>query len=273
MTSFLSVENLSILDEENKPLVRNVSFSIPSESVFFLVGETGSGKTPIAQAIAGTLAKRLSVCGKVFLKKQNLLSVKEKELKKIWGRYLFLMPQEPSTALNPLLSVFRQVREVFQHLRGMDRHTARTATQNLFSALGITQEASRERPGKLSGGMAQRALLAMALASPAEFILLDEPTKGLDSSRKEDATALVKGIINAGKTLLCITHDFSLPKQIGGQTGVLFSGLLVESGDSQIVLQHPSHPYTQGLLNALPERGLHPISDELLAQLERAWCH
>jgi ABC-type glutathione transport system ATPase component len=273
MTPFLNVQNLSIFDEENEHLVRDVSFSIPSKSVFFLVGETGSGKTLIAQAIAGTLAKRLSVCGEVLLKKQDLLSIRGKELKKLWGRALFLMPQEPFTALNPLLSVFRQVREVFQHLRGMDRHTAKTATQDLFSALDITPEASRERPGKLSGGMAQRVLLAMALASPAEFILLDEPTKGLDSSRKEDATALVEGILKAGKTLLCITHDLSLPQQIGGQTGVLFSGLLVESGDSQMVLQHPSHPYTRGLLKALPERGLHPIPDELLAQLEKAWCY
>lgn len=271
MISSLSVQHLFILDEKKKPLVQNVSFSISSKSVFFLIGETGSGKSLIAQTIAGRLPKRLTAKGKIFFEKQNLLLLKDSERQKLWGKSLFLMPQEPFSALNPLLSVFHQVREIFEYTKGMKRNQANESTKDILSILGIPYQVSKEKPHKLSGGMAQRVLLAMALASPAKFILLDEPTKGLDSSRKKDAILLIKEILNNGKTLLCITHDLSLPLAIEGNIGILFRGILVEEGKSKDILGSPTHPYTQGLLDALPERGLHPIPEELLEKLERTW--
>lgn len=272
MKTMLSVEKLSILDEADVPLVRDVSFSVPEGEAFFLVGETGCGKTLIGQAVAGTLAKRLSSRGAVFFEGADVLKMSGEDREKLWGRSLCLLPQEPFSALNPLLSVFRQVREVFEKVRGMKRKESEREAGRLFSFLGISSEASAERPGKLSGGMAQRALLAAVLASPARFILLDEPTKGLDSASKEDAMILVRKILRSGRTLLCITHDLSLPLKTGGWTGVLFGGMMAESGPSREILERPSHPYTRGLLNALPERGLHPIPDELLKGLEKAWA-
>ncbi|MDN5319278.1 MAG: hypothetical protein PWR00_1241 [Thermovirga sp.] len=270
MNSSLLVHNLFILDEERQPLVRNVSFSVPPRSVFFLVGETGSGKSLIAQTIAGTLPERLTAKGKIFFEGRNILLLESRERQKLWGHSIFLIPQEPFVALNPLLSVFYQVREIFEHVRKMKKNQASEYTKHILSSLGIPYHASKEKPYKFSGGMAQRALLAMALASPAKIVILDEPTKGLDSSRKEDAILLIKEVLNNGKTVLCITHDLSLPLRIGGNIAILFRGKLVEKGNSRTVLEFPSHPYTRGLLNAMPEFGLKPIPEELLEKLERA---
>lgn len=271
MTTLLSVDRLSIFDERGLPLVRDISFSLSEGEALFLVGETGCGKTLLSQAIAGTLPARLSARGEILFRGKNLLEMTERERQELWGREIFLLPQEPFAALNPVLSVYRQVREIFQKVRKMHRHEASEKTGDLFSSLGISRKASFEPPRKLSGGMAQRALLAAALASSASFILLDEPTKGLDSSLKEEALFLVKGILENGKTLLCITHDLSLPLETEGKTAVLFGGLLVEFGESRKILSAPSHAYTRGLLNALPERGLHPIPEDLLQNMERAW--
>lgn len=268
---YLTVKNLYILDEAGIPLVKDISFSMAENGIFFLVGETGSGKTLITQAIAGTLAKRLTARGKVLFDGRNLLEFGDRQWKELWGKSLFLIPQEPFAALNPLLSVSRQVREIFEHIRSMDRRSAARETDRILDSLDISPSAAAERPGKLSGGMAQRVLLSTALASPADMIILDEPTKGLDSDRKEEAIRLIGKLLGSGKTVLCITHDLALPMKLGGRTGVLFSGMLVESGPSGQLFEAPSHPYTKGLLDALPERGLNPIPDDLLRQMERAW--
>ncbi len=271
MKTLLAINDLSIFDEAGLPLVRDISFSIVEGSALFLVGETGCGKTLISQAVAGTLPPRLTPRGSIPFRGRDLLKMPQKEREALWGRDIFLLPQEPFSALNPVLSVHRQVREIFSRVRGEKKSTSREKTHRLFASLGISREASFEEPRKLSGGMAQRALLATALASPAPLVLLDEPTKGLDSSSKESILLLIKSLLENRKTLLCITHDLSIPLEIGGDTGVLFGGLLVEFGKSRELLSHPSSPYTRGLLNALPERGLHPIPEELIQHMERAW--
>ena len=271
MKPFVSVKGLDILDEELIPLVRNVSFDIPKGEVFFLVGETGCGKTLVAQTVARTLPERLTPRGSVRLAGQEIMELQDEDRRALWGRSLFLMPQEPFEALAPQLSVRRQLRDIYQHVLGRERNCAAHEADVLLSSLDIPPGWRKARPRRLSGGMAQRVLLAMALASPAEFILLDEPTKGLDPQRRGDAVELIRGLIAKGKTLLCITHDLTLPIELGGRVGVMYGGLLLEAGVSEDVLSSPSHPYTQGLLNAMPERGLHPIPDALLDSLEKAW--
>ena len=269
----LNINNLSISSiPEHKTLVGSVSFSVRQGEPFTLIGETGCGKTLIAQALTGALSKDLSATGSIEFDGINLVGLSGKKRRKLWGKRMFLLPQEPRLALNPSMRVIKQVAEVLRYLRGQESKNALKNAGTLFSELGLSSSRDgRQYPFRLSGGMNQRILLAIALATPAEFIVADEPTKGLDADLKESAVRLLQNLVERGKTLLCITHDLAVARDLGGNIAVMYGGYIVESGPADKVLDSPVHPYTQGLIKAAPENGLEPIPDHVLSSMKTAW--
>ena len=269
----LNINNLSISSiPEHKTLVGSVSFSVRQGEPFTLIGETGCGKTLIAQALTGALSKDLSATGSIEFDGINLVGLSGKERRKLWGKRMFLLPQEPRLALNPSMRVIKQVAEVLRYLRGQESKNALKNAGTLISDLGLSPSRDgRHYPFRLSGGMNQRILLAIALATPAEFIVADEPTKGLDADLKDSAVRLLQNLVERGKTLLCITHDLAVARDLGGNIAVMYGGYIVESGPADKVLDSPVHPYTQGLIKAAPENGLEPIPDHVLSSMKTAW--
>ena len=269
----LNINNLSISSiPEHKMLVGSVSFSVRQGEPFTLIGETGCGKTLIAQALTGALSKDLSATGSIEFDGINLVGLSGKKRRKLWGKRMFLLPQEPRLALNPTMRVIKQVAEVLRYLRGQESKNALKNAGTLISDLGLSPSRDgRHYPFRLSGGMNQRILLAIALATPAEFIVADEPTKGLDADLKDSAVRLLQNLVERGKTLLCITHDLAVARDIGGNIAVMYGGYIVESGPAEKVLDSPVHPYTQGLIKAAPENGLEPIPDHVLSSMKTAW--
>lgn len=269
----LNINNLSISSiPEHKTLVGSVSFSVRQGEPFTLIGETGCGKTLIAQALTGALSKDLSATGSIEFDGINLVGLSEKKRRKLWGKRMFLLPQEPRLALNPSMRVIKQVAEVLRYLRGQESKNALKNAGTLISDLGLSPSRDgRHYPFRLSGGMNQRILLAIALATPAEFIVADEPTKGLDADLKESAVRLLQNLVERGKTLLCITHDLAVARDLGGNIAVMYGGHIVESGPAEKVLDSPVHPYTKGLIKAAPENGLEPIPDHVLSSMKTAW--
>ena len=269
----LNINNLSISSiPEHKTLVGSVSFSVRQGEPFTLIGETGCGKTLIAQALTGALSKDLSATGSIEFDGINLVGLSGKKRRKLWGKRMFLLPQEPRLALNPSMRVIKQVAEVLRYLRGQESKNALKNAGTLISDLGLSPSLDgRQYPFRLSGGMNQRILLAIALATPAEFIVADEPTKGLDADLKDSAVRLLQNLVERGKTLLCITHDLAVARDLGGNIAVMYGGHIVESGPAEKVLDSPVHPYTKGLIKAAPENGLEPIPDHVLSSMKTAW--
>ena len=269
----LNINNLSISSiPEQKTLVKNISFSVRQGEPFTLIGETGCGKTLIAQALTGALSKDLSATGSIEFDGMNLVGLSGKERRKLWGKRMFLLPQEPRLALNPSMRVIKQVAEVLRYLRGQQPKNALKNANTLISDLGLSPSRDgRQYPFRLSGGMNQRILLAIALATPAEFIVADEPTKGLDADLRDSVVRLLQNLVERGKTLLCITHDLAVARDLGGNIAVMYGGYIVESGPAEKVLDFPAHPYTRGLIKAAPENGLEPIPDHVLSSMKTAW--
>ncbi len=267
----LRVSKLSIRSViKRKQPVRGVSFSVQKGKAFTLVGETGSGKTLVAQAVCGNLSGELTADGKIEYKGVDLVRLSRREKRRLYGKELFLLPQEPDSALDPTMRVISQVAEVFRYVRGYAVKDLHHRLAPIFSDLDLSlSEAGRLYPCQLSGGMKQRILLAISLAVPAGFIVVDEPTKGLDKLSRTSAVHRLSNLLEKGKTLLCITHDLGVARELGGHMAVMYDGCIVESGSVNHVLNSPRHPYTRGLIGAAPENGMIPIDEEVLAAMKQ----
>ncbi|WP_426767803.1 ABC transporter ATP-binding protein [Erwinia aphidicola] len=229
-----------------------VSFSLAAGRPFTLLGETGSGKSLLAQAVTGLLPRELTASGTLHFEGQQL-PLASRPARALWGHTLGILPQEPWLALDPTMRAGEQVAESYRLVRAMSKTRARQAAQADLAALGVAHAADR-LPQALSGGMAQRVAFAAARAGGAKIIVADEPTKGLDVARRDEVIALLLAEVNAGGALLTVTHDIELARQIGGDVAVMLKGEIVERGSAQQVLSAPQHPYTQALLAADPSR-------------------
>lgn len=269
--TLLQVSRLSIRsDIRQRQPVTEVSFSVQRGEAFTLVGETGSGKTLVAQAVCGNLSDELTADGEITFRGSDLIRLSRRERRRLYGRELFLLPQEPDSALDPVMRVKNQVAEVFRHVRGCAARDLDSMLAPLFSGLELSlSNTGKLYPYQLSGGMKQRILLAIGLAVPAGFIVVDEPTKGLDEVAKKSAVRRLSNLLDRGKTLLCITHDLKVARELGGHMAVMYGGCIVESGSVNQVLNSPRHPYTRGLIGAAPENGMIPIDEEILAAMKQ----
>ena len=260
--ALLRIESLSIdllSDGQSSEMVKEVTLSLDSGHSLCLVGETGCGKTLIAQAVLRLLSSELRPRGRILYRGRDLLKLETKEHRRLWGKNVFLFPQEPLLALNPTLRALSHVTEVFSWVRRQNGTAFRHATRTLERAGLPPAQMATLYPCQLSGGMRQRLVVAVTLSEPAEIIVADEPTKGLDSARRDQVVNELAGMVLEGKALFTITHDLQVAKGLGGRLAVMYGGRIMEQGAAEHLLQRPRHPYTRALLASMPEAGLQPI--------------
>ena len=216
-----------------------------------LLGETGSGKSLLMQAVMGTLPAGLRAGGSIRLSGMDLLRLDDAARRALWGRHLAMLPQEPWVALDPLMRVEAQVAEVPRYVLGASWSEAKRHAAAALAALGLAG-AGRRYPFQLSGGMCQRVALAATRVAGAAGLLADEATKGLDAALRDNVSLLLREEAATGKIVLAITHDVAVARDLGGDVGVMLAGEIVEFGPAEQVLRRPRHDYTKRLLAAEP---------------------
>ncbi|MDF1748690.1 MAG: ATP-binding cassette domain-containing protein [Alphaproteobacteria bacterium] len=236
----------------SKRLVEGISFTATAERPLTILGETGAGKSLIAQAIMGALPTGLISSGEVHLDEKRIDILPRRDREALWGRKISMLPQEPWRALDPLMRNAVQVAETHVELSGRSWTDALSRARESLSALGLRAPAMAGRPGTLSGGMAQRVAFSAASAAGAGVLLADEPTKGLDPALCQDVVGLLKGFVDAGGILVTITHDVSVAMALGGDAIILRAGEIVESGPVDRVLGAPQSAYGRELVSADP---------------------
>ncbi|OED42559.1 ABC transporter ATP-binding protein [Chromatiales bacterium (ex Bugula neritina AB1)] len=247
----LQLESLTVSHQRQK-LIGPISFGVLAGEPLVIMGETGAGKSLIAQAVMGTLPNTLTTTGKIYLNRDRIDNLPINERQRLWGHSLTILPQEPWHALDPLMPAISQVAESHRFVAGNNGERARKNAQADFkkhSLLGAEQK----RPGQLSGGMGQRVAFAAAVAGGAPLLLADEPTKGLDSDRASEIIHSLLEVANKGGLLVVITHDVRVASNIGGQLLVLKEGRVIESSTTHKILASPQRTYTQTLIQAEPK--------------------
>ena len=250
--SWLTVDELSVFAGE-RPLVDRASFELAPGDAFTLLGETGSGKSLLLSAIAGTLPTELRASGLVTLLGERTAAERPSARQAQWGRTLAVLPQEPWLALDPTMRILPQVAEGYGRVQKQPAETARRHAREDLGRLAL-QHAGDRYPFMLSGGMAQRAAFAATRASGGRLVLVDEPTKGLDATLRDSLVELLQGVLAEGGALFTITHDVHVARALGGTVAVMLDGRIVERGPAAQVLSAPAHDYTRRLLAAEPER-------------------
>ncbi len=275
MVPLLEIKNLSIQTNNEaavQSLIKDISLRLGSGTIMTIIGESGCGKSLVAHAILGILPEDIRVRGTISFHGKHIRADNKKEIRKSWGRKLFFFPQEPGKFLNPLRRSFGQVVGVYRYLWNIPLRQAREKTGHLFERVGLTSSDYRKYPWQLSGGMGQRLLSAITLAEPAQLIIADEPTKGLDQEMKQHTALLLKKLTESGKSLLVITHDLAVADILGGNMAIMYSGTIVERGTTADILKSPRHPYTKALWEALPANGLKPIPQQVHTRENKNGC-
>jgi oligopeptide/dipeptide ABC transporter ATP-binding protein len=253
----LRVEDLGIAFGGGRtPVVRGVSFEIPSGQAFGLVGESGSGKTLTCRAVLGLLPPGAEVSGRIRLGEVSLLELPRREMQELRGSRVSMIFQDPMTALNPVLRVGDALSQVIQSHQRIARREARRRAIEMMGRVGIRDAGRRWRsyPHEFSGGMRQRILIAMALASRPSLLLADEPTTALDVIVQAGILRLIDRLRREeSMSLLLVSHDISIVAGTCDRVGVMYAGELVEEGPTSQVLFRPRHPYTRALVESLPE--------------------
>jgi len=245
-----------VLAKSTVDVVDEISLTVAAGEVVGLVGESGSGKTTVALALLGHSRRGLAIdAGTVMLEGRDVLTMTPNELRSLRGRRVSYVPQDPSSALNPSLKVGYQLREAMKvHADDDVPDVAERMAQVLGEVhLAATQEILDSYPHQLSGGQQQRIALAMAFSCRPELIVLDEPTTGLDVATQRHVLDTVRGLCSSyGVAALYVTHDLAVIAEIADRVAVMYAGRLIELGSTAAVFESPAHPYTDGLLNAIP---------------------
>jgi peptide/nickel transport system ATP-binding protein len=265
--TLLSVQDLNVHFPTGDGTVhasRDVSFSMESGEVMGLIGETGSGKSVIGQAIIRLLPSSARVTGTINFNGQDLTMLQEHAMHSLRGRAISLVPQNPAGSLDPLVRNGMQIGEIFIE-RGLRKNTAWEKACDLLVAVGLipSERISKEYPHELSGGMRQRLTTSIAIAEHSCLIIADEPTKGLDYHARETTARVLSEIrTRDNASLLLITHDLYLAEHLCDWIAVLYAGEIVEVGPARQIFDHPRHPYTQALIRAMPKNGLVPLDGQ-----------
>jgi peptide/nickel transport system ATP-binding protein len=258
----LSVRNLTTSFRTGdgwKTVVRDVSFDVNAGETVAIVGESGSGKSVTSLSIMRLLAQDSSrVEGQVLLNGRDILALPEKDMRGVRGNDASMIFQEPMTSLNPIFTIGRQISEVLIRHKGMNASQSRTETVRLLEKVRIPNASARfdEYPHQFSGGMRQRVMIAMALASRPKLLIADEPTTALDVTIQGQILDLIKILQEEeGMSVLFITHDMGVVAEIADRTIVMFGGEQVETGATEDIFLRGKHPYTRALLSAVPKLG------------------
>ena len=235
--------------------VNNVSLTINKGEVLGLVGETGAGKTSIALSIMGLLPKPPShvIQGNIKLNGNELIGKSKKQMQKIRGKEISMIFQDPMTALNPVHFVGDQIAEVIRLHNKCSKKDAMLRAMDMMRTVGIQPERYKEYPHQFSGGMKQRIIIAIALACSPKLLIADEPTTALDVTIQAQVLDLMKELqTKNGTSMLMITHDLGVVAEMCDRCAVIYAGEIVEYGNLEDIFEHPLHPYTIGLFNAIP---------------------
>ena len=268
--ALLDVRNLSITyDTDKGPLetVRNVSFQIRRGEIYGLVGESGSGKTTLARALVRYLPRNGSISqGAVLLNGENLLELSPGQMRKLWGARISMVHQDPNGAVNPSIQVGEQVAEVARVHLGMNRAQAWEKALEMLEKVQLPDPESiaRRYAHQLSGGMLQRILIASALITNPQLLIMDEPTTALDVTTEAVILDLVHDLLQEYQTaVLYITHHLGVVARICNRVGVMYAGELMEQGSLEQVFKERLHPYTMGLLSCVPRVDMNKLDIDL----------
>ena len=252
----LRVDDLWIRHGGGVPLVESLTLSVRRGETVGLVGESGCGKSLTALAIMGLLAANLNATqGSIALEETELRGIAPDALRRMRGERMAMIFQEPLTALNPVMTIGAQVVEIIRAHTDMSGSQARQRALQLLEMVRIPDAASRfhDYPHRLSGGMRQRVVIAIAIACNPSLLIADEPTTALDVTVQAQILQLLKRLQREGDLgMLLITHDLGVVRQVADRIVVMYAGAVVEEGPVDEVLDRPRHPYTAGLLAARP---------------------
>lgn len=257
--SILEIKNLNLgfqCEDEFRQALFDVSLTLEKGKMLSVVGESGCGKTMTAMSILGLIPKTARIIGgEILYNGENLLTKSNSQMQHIRGDKIALIPQDPMTSLNPLYTVGDQLLEVIKAHQGIDGEDAEKKAIEAFEAVQIPGAKSRLKnyPHEFSGGMKQRAIIAMALACNAEILIADEPTTALDVTIQAQIMNLLQEIkTNNGTSILLITHDLALVRENSDNIAVMYSGRVVESAPNKEFFENPQHPYSKALLKSIP---------------------
>jgi oligopeptide/dipeptide ABC transporter ATP-binding protein len=249
--------------------VNGITFDVAPGETLGIVGESGCGKSVTALALLGLLPRAGRVrTGSAVFQGRDLLKLKDREMRKLRGHQIAMIFQDPMTSLNPVLTIGRQLREPLETHFGMGRKEASTRAAELLDRVGIPSARARlsDYPHQFSGGMRQRAMIAMALAGKPKLMIADEPTTALDVTIQAQILTLLRELVAEEDTaLILITHDLGVVAGMCERVNVMYAGMFMESGSAEQIFETPRHPYTLGLLQSVPRldaprtRKLRPI--------------
>lgn len=261
--TILQVENLKVHFKTAKGLVKavdGVNFCVKKGEILALVGESGCGKSVTSQSILRLIGQKKSekISGSIVFKNEDLLQKSEEEMRRLRGNRISMILQDPMTSLNPVYKVGRQIAEVSEIHEKKPRKSAWQKAIQMIERVGIpsANERASQYPHQYSGGMRQRAVIAMALSSEPDVLIADEPTTALDVTIQSQILDLIQDLRDqTGAAVVLITHDLGVVAQICDRVAVMYAGMIVEQGDVKAIFNAPKHPYTQGLLASLPKLG------------------
>ena len=265
----MEIENLSIRfgGDKGPRIIDGLSLSLNRGETLGIVGESGCGKSILSLSILGLLPSGARVTeGNIRLEGQELTALRGRALRALRGNKISMVFQEPMTALNPVLTVGSQLAEVFRIHRGANRRTARQMAIEALRAVGVASPETRIKayPAQLSGGMRQRVMIAMALACHPKILIADEPTTALDVTIQGQILDLMRGLRKDFDTsILFISHDLGVIAEVSDRVAVLYSGVVVEEAPTAEIFDNPCHPYTRGLLEALPQPDTETVPETL----------
>lgn len=254
----IDIRGLSIyFKTDKKPfeVVSNISFNIKESEVFGLVGESGCGKTLTALSILGILPHNAYAEGEIFFRDKNLLKLGKDEVRKIRGKDISIVFQEPMTSLNPVMKIGKQIAESLRAHFDITKKDALERSVELLRAVKIPYPELRikDYPHQLSGGMRQRVMIAMAIACNPLLLIADEPTTALDVTIQSQILELLQSLRQQRQmAILLITHDLSIIAEQANRCAIMYAGRIMEIADTEELFRNPLHPYTIGLLESIP---------------------
>jgi oligopeptide/dipeptide ABC transporter ATP-binding protein len=262
MDNLLSVQDLKVYFRGDETLARaldGVSYEVRRGETVCLVGESGCGKTVSVLTVLGLIPRPPGEIagGRIIFDGKNLLEMKEEDLQKIRGKRIAMVFQEPMTSLNPVFTIGDQISETILVHEKIEEEELNARCLQLLKDVGIPspEERIKDYPHQLSGGQRQRVMIAMALACNPDLVIADEPTTALDVTIQEQILGLFRELkTKKGMSLLYITHDLNVVRQIADRIYVMYAGIIAEQGESDHIFEHAHHPYTMGLLASLPQR-------------------
>jgi oligopeptide/dipeptide ABC transporter ATP-binding protein len=259
----LHVQDLKVAFGQTE-ILRGVSFFLRAGETLGIVGESGCGKSMTAFALMGMLpAPGKVVGGSIRFEGTELVGLLERRYRKLRGEQIALVMQDPFTSLNPLMRVGEQIAETLRVHRGLSHKAAKARAIELLQEVGVPNPpaSARKYPHEMSGGQRQRVVIAIAFACNPKLLIADEPTTALDVTLQAQIMLLLKRLQEQHHTaVIVISHDIGVIGALSDRVCVFYAGRIVESGSAQAVLRGPAHPYTQGLLGAMPSKSREPLS-------------